>query len=72
MRQFWTALAVALVAIFVDLKPQVDENFFFSASDPQFQQSKKVEEHFPPQPELIRPGARRRMCRSTVQPFPNP
>jgi uncharacterized protein len=54
----WWMLAVTgvlfgLVATLVDLKPVVDENFFFSTSDPQFQQSKKVEEHFPSQPELI-------------------
>jgi len=42
-----------LVAAFVDLKPVVDENFFFSTSDPQFQQSKKIEQHFPSQPEVI-------------------
>ncbi|MEY2608932.1 MAG: uncharacterized protein QOH31_6829, partial [Verrucomicrobiota bacterium] len=42
-----------LVAALVDLKPVVDENFFFSTSDPQFQQSKKIEQHFPSQPELI-------------------
>src|SRR5438874_7420292 len=42
-----------LVAAFVDLKPVVDENFFFSTNDPQFQQSKKIEQHFPSQPEVI-------------------
>jgi hypothetical protein len=38
---------------FVDLKPVVDENFFFSTSDPGVQQSKKVEQRFPSQPQLI-------------------
>src|SRR6184192_2904667 len=50
------ALTVALfvlVAALVDLKPVVDENFFFSTSDPEFRQSKKIEEHFPSRPELI-------------------
>src|SRR5947199_4669760 len=50
------ALTVALfvlVAALVDLKPVVDENFFFSTSDPEFRQSKKIEERFPSQPELI-------------------
>src|SRR5262245_21781719 len=41
----WLMLVVpvilfGLVARLVDLKPQVEENFFFSSSDPQFQESK--------------------------------
>src|SRR5213592_4067871 len=50
------ALTVALfvlVAAIVDLKPVVDENFFFSTSDPQFRQSKKIEQRFPSRPEVI-------------------
>src|SRR6266536_1075071 len=50
------ALTVALfvlVATLVDLKPVVDENFFFSTSDPQFRQSKKIEQRFPSRPEVI-------------------
>src|SRR6266542_6423199 len=50
------ALTVALfvlVAAVVDLKPVVDENFFFSTSDPQFRQSKKIEQRFPSRPEVI-------------------
>src|SRR5213596_3989403 len=50
------ALTIALfvlVAVFVDLKPVVDENFFFSTSDPGFGQSKKIEQRFPSQPEVI-------------------
>jgi uncharacterized protein len=46
-------LLFVLVALFVDLKPVVDENFFFSTSDPGVQQSKKVEQRFPSQPQLI-------------------
>ena len=42
-----------LVAVFVDLKPMVDENFFFSTSDPGFGQSKKIEQRFPSQPQVI-------------------
>src|SRR5256885_2027770 len=54
----WEMLAVTvvlfiLVAVFVDLKPVVDENFFFSTSDPGVVQSKKIEQHFPSRPELI-------------------
>ena len=48
-----TAVLFVLVATRVNLKPVVDENFFFSTSDPQFQQSKKIEEHFPSRPEVI-------------------
>src|SRR5205823_7834260 len=48
-----TGLLLGLVALCVDLKPVVDENFFFSTSDPQFRQSKKIEEHFPSRPEVI-------------------
>ncbi len=44
---------LGLVAAFVDLKPVVEENFFFSTSDPGFEQSKKIERRFPSQPELI-------------------
>src|SRR5436853_827801 len=48
-----TAVLFVLVAVFVDLKPVVDENFFFSTSDPGFGQSKKIEQRFPSQPEFI-------------------
>ena len=54
----WEMLAVpvilfVLVAGFVDLKPVVDANFFFATSDPGVRQSKKIEKHFPAEPELI-------------------
>src|SRR5213592_4040864 len=48
-----TVLLLGLVAAFVDLKPVVEENFFFSTSDPGFRQSKKIEQRFPSQPQLI-------------------
>src|SRR3989440_3730541 len=48
-----TILLFVLVALFVDLKPVVDENFFFSTIDPAVKQSKKVEQRFPSQPQLI-------------------
>src|SRR5437868_10004356 len=48
-----TLVLFVLVAVFVDLKPVVDENFFFSTSDPGLRQSKKVEQNFPSQPEVI-------------------
>src|SRR5437667_7585656 len=54
----WDMLAImavlfVLVVVFVDLKPVVEENFFFSTSDPGFGQSKKIEQRFPSQPEVI-------------------
>ncbi len=48
-----TGVLLALVASFVDLKPVVDQNFFFSTNDPGIQQTKKIEQHFPSQPEVI-------------------
>jgi predicted RND superfamily exporter protein len=48
-----TALLFVVVAVFVDLKPAVDENFFFSTSDPGVRESKAVEQRFPSQPQLI-------------------
>src|SRR5436305_995918 len=42
-----------LVAVCVDLRPQVEENFFFAATDPAFGQEKKVEQHFPSEPDLL-------------------
>src|SRR6184192_1266403 len=54
----WEMLAITivlfvLVAVFVDLKPVVDENFFFSTSGPGLRQSKKLEQNFPSQPQVI-------------------
>ena len=48
-----TGMLFALVAAFVDLKPVVDENFFFSSKDPQLRQTKKIEKQFPSQTEVI-------------------
>src|SRR5438270_841398 len=48
-----TAVLFVLIAALVDLRPVVEENFFFSTSDPGFGQSKKIEQRFPSQPELI-------------------
>src|SRR5216110_2608549 len=54
----WAMLVIAsglfvLVATFVDLKPVVDQNFFFSTNDPGILQTKKIERRFPSQPEVI-------------------
>jgi len=48
-----TAVWIGLVAALVDLKPHVDEDFFFSVKDPQFQQSRRIEEKFPNRSQLI-------------------
>jgi predicted RND superfamily exporter protein len=48
-----TAVWIGLVAGLVDLKPHVDENFFFSVKDPQFRQSRKIEKNFPNRSQLI-------------------
>ena len=48
-----TAALFVLVVVFVDLKPVVEENFFFSTRDPGFGQSKKIEQLFPSQPQLV-------------------
>src|ERR1041385_447652 len=48
-----TCVLFVLVAGFVDLKPVVDENFFFSTNDPGIRQTKKIEHRFPSQPEVI-------------------
>lgn len=48
-----TALLAVLVAAFVDLKPHVDEYFFFSSNDPQFRESHKIDEMFPSGDQLI-------------------
>ena len=48
-----TAMLLILVAVFVDLNPVVEENFFFSTSDPGFAQSNKIDKSFPSQPQLV-------------------
>ena len=48
-----TGALFALVAFFVDLKPVVEENFFFSISDPAFKESSEIEKEFPSQPQVI-------------------
>src|SRR5437773_8654163 len=48
-----TGVLLLSVAILVDLNPVVDQNFFFSTNDPGIQQTKKIEQRFPSQPEVI-------------------
>ncbi len=53
---FWcvvTLFSALLFHGFVDLKPQVEENFFFSSSDPQFQADKSISKIFPQPPQII-------------------
>src|SRR6266436_2168050 len=55
---YWLMLAITCalllsVAVLVDLNPVVDQNFFFSTNDPGIQQTKKIEQRFPSQPEVI-------------------
>ncbi len=49
----FTAVLFVLVSVFVDLKPQVDENFFFSSSDPEYKESAKIDKIFPSSSQLI-------------------
>ncbi len=48
-----TALLFGLVAAFVDLKPQVRANFFFSPKDPEYQSTAKIDKIFPSGSQLI-------------------
>jgi predicted RND superfamily exporter protein len=48
-----TVILFAIVAKFVDLKPEVAEDFFFSSNDPQFQENAKIDRMFPSGSQLI-------------------
>ncbi len=48
-----TALLFCAVAFLVDLKPQVDENFFFSSNDPEFRQQARIDRIFQSNSQLI-------------------
>jgi predicted RND superfamily exporter protein len=48
-----TAALFGMVAGFVDLKPRVGSNFFFSSDDPQFQESAKIDRMFTSGSQLI-------------------
>ncbi len=49
----FTVILFGLVALFVDLKPRVGENFFFSSNDPQFHESAKIDRIFPSGSQVI-------------------
>lgn len=48
-----TAAALGLVFAYVDLKPRVDQHFFFSSEDPQFQEEREIARIFPQPPQII-------------------
>jgi uncharacterized protein len=48
-----TLLLFASVALFVDLKPVVREDFFFSPKDPEFQQTAKIDKLFPSGSQIV-------------------
>ena len=49
----FTVILFVLVVVFVDLKPHVDENFFFSSHDPKLQESAAIDRMFPSGSQLI-------------------
>jgi predicted RND superfamily exporter protein len=48
-----TGVLLVAVLTFVDLKPVVDENFFFSTNERAVHETKTIERHFPSQSEII-------------------
>src|ERR1700734_216858 len=48
-----TVVLFVLVVKFVDLKPEVAEDFFFSSNDPQFQENARIDRMFPSGSQLI-------------------
>jgi predicted RND superfamily exporter protein len=48
-----TIVLVLLVSAFVDLEPQVDQQFFFASDDPQLQESNAIDRRFPSGSQLI-------------------
>src|ERR1041385_6487655 len=59
-----TAILFGCVAFFVDLRPVVDENFFFSTRDPEFRQQEKIDKTFPSKPEVVLAVAAREIASS--------
>lgn len=49
----FTGVTLVIFFSLVDLKPQVDENFFFSSADPQFRADKIISDIFPQPPQMI-------------------
>src|SRR5205814_3432371 len=48
-----TVALFILVACLVNLKPVVDENFFFASNDPQLKETQNISHNFPSHPEII-------------------
>ena len=48
-----TSILFVVVTTLVDLRPVVDQNFFFSTHDAAVRQSKKIDQRFPSSPSLI-------------------
>ncbi len=48
-----TALLFCTFVSYVELKPEIGSNFFFSNEDPQMQQEKEIQKLFPQDPQLI-------------------
>ncbi|MGH9694499.1 MAG: MMPL family transporter, partial [Bryobacteraceae bacterium] len=48
-----TSILFVVVTTLVDLRPVVDQNFFFSTRDAAVRQSKKIDQRFPSSPSLI-------------------
>ncbi|HVN22571.1 MAG TPA: hypothetical protein VMT71_01270 [Syntrophorhabdales bacterium] len=48
-----TLLFLIFVLRYVDLKPRVDQNFFFSSHDPQLQADRQISRIFMQEPQLI-------------------
>jgi len=50
---FLTLLSITVLINFVDLQPHVDQEFFFSSDDPQFQADKQIDKIFPMPEQII-------------------
>src|SRR5919197_1261159 len=48
-----TPVLLGLASAYVDLKPHVDQQFFFSSDDPQLQESNAIDRRFPSGSQLI-------------------
>ncbi|MGH7198709.1 MAG: MMPL family transporter, partial [Candidatus Omnitrophota bacterium] len=56
MKFLWSGLVIFILALavpYLDLEPQVTEDFFFSSDDPQLLADKKISEYFPQPPQIV-------------------
>ncbi len=49
----FTVFSLSFVFYYVDLKPRVEQNFFFSSDDPQLQADRSISKIFLQEPQLI-------------------